>query len=92
MIRLDEERIEYENVVVVLGHGDDVTLRGDLEATATGDLDVRTDEVRQKLEKLRSKFICSSSNPPGVNFINVKRTNFSYETSFLAAFQGMFRL
>lgn len=49
MIRLDEERIEYENVVVVLGHGDDVTLRGDLEATATGDLDVRTDEVRQKL-------------------------------------------
>ncbi len=64
MIRLDEERVENENVVVVLGHGDDVTLRGDLQTTATGDLDFRADEVRHKLENLRSKFICSSSNPP----------------------------
>ena len=37
-------------MVVVLGHGDDVTLRRDLEAAATGHLDVRADEVRHKLE------------------------------------------
>ena len=37
-------------MVVVLGHGDDVTLRRDLEAAATGYLDVRADEVRHELE------------------------------------------
>jgi hypothetical protein len=38
-------------VVVVLGNGDKVTLRGDLEAAAARHSDVRTLEVRDELEK-----------------------------------------
>jgi hypothetical protein len=38
-------------VVVVLGNGDKVTLRGDLEAAAARNSDVRTLEVRYELEK-----------------------------------------
>jgi len=48
---VDHESVEDEDVVVVLGNGDKVTLRGDLEAAAARNSDVRTLEVRDKLEK-----------------------------------------
>ena len=48
---VDHESVEDEDVVVVLGNGDEVTLRGDLEAAAARNSDVRTLEVRDELEK-----------------------------------------
>ncbi len=36
-------------MVVVLGQGDDVAVRGDLQPAAAGDLDVRAGELGQEL-------------------------------------------
>lgn len=44
----DVEGVDDEDVVVVLGQGHDVALRGDLEAAAAGHLDVRAFKLREE--------------------------------------------
>ncbi len=45
----DVESVEHEDVVVVLGQGDDVALGGDLQAAAARYLHVRASELGQQL-------------------------------------------
>ena len=45
---VDEERVEDESVMVVLGEGDDEPFGGELETAAAGHFDLGTVEVRHE--------------------------------------------